>query len=125
MNIAGKLAVAAALIALGACSNVTNPIGGGAGGAGGIGGDASTPTRPAYFQQVVGDRVLFEVDQSSLTSTAQSILQGQADWMIANPSYTAIIQGHADEQGTRELHRINSASRCSSRWRFPPPQRWC
>ena len=40
MNIAGKLAVAAALIALGACSNVTNPIGGGAGGAGGLLGGA-------------------------------------------------------------------------------------
>ena len=114
MNIAGKLAVVAALIALGACSNVTNPIGGGAGGAGGIGGDASNPTSPAYFQQVVGDRVLFEVDQSSLTSTAQSILQGQADWMIANPSYTAIIQGHADEQGTREYNLALGARRANA-----------
>jgi peptidoglycan-associated lipoprotein len=42
---------------------------GGAGrnGAGGLDGAASDPTSPAYFNTVVGDRVLFAVDQSTLS----------------------------------------------------------
>ncbi|MGB3409138.1 MAG: peptidoglycan-associated lipoprotein Pal [Jannaschia sp.] len=72
----------------------------GAGGAGGL----NDPTSVAYFQQTVGDRVLFAVDQSALTPEGQSTLAAQAQWLNANPGYTALIEGHADEQGTREYN---------------------
>ena len=69
---------------------------------GGLGSDgASDPTSVAFFQQSVGDRVLFEVDQSTLTGQGRLILDGQTRWLTANSDYTAIIEGHADEQGTR------------------------
>ncbi|MCK0169255.1 peptidoglycan-associated lipoprotein Pal [Jannaschia sp. S6380] len=77
----------------------------GAAGAGGIvPGSANDPTSIAYFQQNVGDRVLFAVDQSTLSSDAQAVLTGQAQWLNSNPEYTALVEGHADEQGTREYN---------------------
>ncbi|MEN8936034.1 MAG: OmpA family protein, partial [Planktotalea arctica] len=32
------------------------------------------------------------------------ILDGQTRWLTENSDYTAIIEGHADEQGTREYN---------------------
>lgn len=75
----------------------------GAGSASGPGAIAD-PTSPAYFQQEVGDRVLFPVDQSNLTPAAEATLTGQARWLAANPDYVVTIEGHADEQGTRQYN---------------------
>jgi len=74
----------------------------------------SDPASPAYFQQTVGDRVLFEVDQSSLTAGAQATLDGQAQWLMTNTDYNAIIEGHADEQGTREYNLALGARRANT-----------
>lgn len=97
-----KAFVLVAALGLSACSNTSwdDTGAGGAGGPGGIGSNLD-PASPAYFQEIIGDRVLFLVDQSSLNPTAEAILQGQARWLTANPDYTVTIQGHADEQGTR------------------------
>ncbi|MDQ7070758.1 MAG: peptidoglycan-associated lipoprotein Pal [Rhodobacterales bacterium] len=84
------------------------------GGAGISDGSASDPTSPLYFQQAVGDRVLFSVDQSTLDSTAQAVLDGQAVWLAANSDYNAIIEGHADEQGTREYNLALGARRADA-----------
>lgn len=97
-----------AALALSACTNPDRFGRGGAGGAGGIDasglGSASDPTSVAYFNQTIGDRVLFAVDQSTLSAEAQTVLAGQANWLNQNPGYSAIIEGHADEQGTREYN---------------------
>jgi len=85
-----------------------------AAGANGALGSVSDPTSPAYFNQVVGDRVLFEVDQSTLTPAAQSVIAQQATWLMNNPEYTAVIEGHADEQGTREYNLALGARRASA-----------
>tara|TARA_R110002020_G_scaffold52767_7_gene148026 strand:+ start:2302 stop:2823 length:522 start_codon:yes stop_codon:yes gene_type:complete len=72
---------------------------------GGFGdGSVNDPTSVAYFNQAVGDRVLFEVDQSTLTATGRATLDGQAGWLLTNSDYQAIVEGHADEQGTREYN---------------------
>lgn len=86
----------------------------GAAGANGALGSVSDPTSPAYFNQVVGDRVLFEVDQSTLTPAAQAVIAQQATWLMDNPEYTAVIEGHADEQGTREYNLALGARRASA-----------
>ncbi|MEM9438257.1 MAG: OmpA family protein [Pseudomonadota bacterium] len=83
-------------------------------GAFGPGGDPSNPTSPAYFSQTVGDRVFFAVDQSILTSDAQATLSGQAQWLLTNTDYQAIIEGHADEQGTTEYNIALSARRANA-----------
>jgi peptidoglycan-associated lipoprotein len=64
-------------------------------------GDPSNPSSIAYFNQTVGDRVLFAVDQSTISDEGRIILTAQAVWLKTNPDYAIIIEGHADEQGTR------------------------
>ena len=108
-----KVILVTSVLGLAACDNVTggNPDtttlnGGGAGG-------VADQTSPAYFQQEIGDRVLFVVDQSTLTTEAQSILLSQANWLLANTDYSATIEGHADEQGTREYNLALGARRAN------------
>lgn len=60
----------------------------------------SDPGSPAYFSATVGDRVLFAVDEHTLSAEARSVLVQQAQWLNSNSQYTAEIEGHADEQGT-------------------------
>ncbi|MDF1803331.1 peptidoglycan-associated lipoprotein Pal [Thalassovita sp.] len=83
---------------------------------GGVGdpGSPSDPTSPAFFQETVGDRVFFTVDQSNLGGEAQVTLDGQAQWLLTNTDYTAIIEGHADEQGTREYNLALGARRANA-----------
>lgn len=75
---------------------------------------ASNPASPAYFQATIGDRVLFPVDQFSLTAEAQSVLNGQAQWLMTNTDYNAVIEGHADEQGTREYNLALGSRRANA-----------
>lgn len=51
-----------------------------------------------------GDRVYFAYDSSELSVAARSRLQGQAKWLTANTGSSVILQGHADERGTREYN---------------------
>lgn len=103
--------------ALAACSTTADRFGGNAADnatAAGAPGSASDPTSVAYFQEAVGDRILFVVDTSTLTPEAQSVLQGQARFLTGNGDYTAIIEGHADERGTREYNLALGARRASA-----------
>ncbi|SHI54175.1 peptidoglycan-associated lipoprotein Pal [Wenxinia saemankumensis] len=75
---------------------------------------ANNPASPEYFNQTVGDRVFFQVDQSTLTAQAMQTLDGQAQWLLSNANYTAIIEGHADEQGTREYNVALGARRANA-----------
>ena len=116
--------ITVAALGLAACKNPDRYGAGGAGaGAGGYGaggvngaglGGPNDPTSIAYFQQTLGDRVLFAVDQSTLSAEAQGILGRQAQWLQSNPDYAIIIEGHADEQGTREYNIALGARRASS-----------
>ena len=114
-----KTVILLAGLALAACANpdrFDSQTAGGAGGAGGAGlsGAASNPTSPAYFQQAVGDRVLFAVDQSTLSPEAQATLDAQAEWLMRNRDFTATIEGHADERGTREYNLALGARRANA-----------
>ncbi|TDL76335.1 peptidoglycan-associated lipoprotein Pal [Palleronia sediminis] len=94
----------------------TDPsVGAGLGAGPGVTGSGiNDPRSVAYFNQTVGDRILFAVDQSTLSDPARQTLRGQAEWLLANPEYTAIIEGHADEQGTREYNLALGARRAAS-----------
>ena len=69
------------------------------------------PSSVAYFNAEVGDRVFFGTDLSTLDVEAQSTLRRQAAWLLDNPTRTAVIEGHADEQGTREYNIALGARR--------------
>ncbi|HAW47594.1 peptidoglycan-associated lipoprotein Pal [Roseovarius sp. A46] len=116
MTYLSKTIILVAGLALAACTNPDRFADGNGSGAGGAGlsGAASDPTSSAYFQQAVGDRVLFAVDQSTLSAQAQSTLDAQAQWLMTNSDYTAVIEGHADEQGTREYNLALGARRANS-----------
>ena len=91
-------------LALGACAS-TPPTDPNAAGAGGFGaGGAATPGSTQDFVVNVGDRVFFESDSTDLNSTATATLDKQATWLGRYPRYTFIIEGHADERGTREYN---------------------
>ena len=95
-----KAALIVLALSTAACTR-PDRFGAGADGAGtgfGADGSISDPTSPAYFNQTIGDRVLFQVDQSTLTPEAMSILEEQARWLLDNSQYMAVIEGHADEQ---------------------------
>lgn len=72
------------------------------------------PSSPAYFNQTIGDRVHFAVDQATLSDQARATLRGQAGWLMNNPDYVAVIEGHADEQGTREYNLALGARRANA-----------
>ncbi len=116
------IAILGAALALSACSKpqpgamVNDPYAqmGGAG-AGGVGtGVLGGPASAEYFRSNVGDTVNFMLDQSTLTPEARGILANQAQWLNANPGFSAVIEGHADEQGTREYNLALGARRASS-----------
>jgi peptidoglycan-associated lipoprotein len=125
MTLTPKALLVLAALTLAACQNPDRYGAGGDGGAGGPGGaggyidttglgDPSDPRSIAYFNQTVGDRVLFAVDQSTLSPEARGILQAQANWLAQNPGYAIIIEGHADEQGTREYNLALGARRAAA-----------
>jgi peptidoglycan-associated lipoprotein len=118
MTYLSKTMIFAAALALAACTNPDRFQGQNTvdlnGGAGGVAGSVSDPTSPAYFQQAIGDRVLFAVDQSTLSPEAQATLDGQAEWLMSNRDFTAVIEGHADEQGTREYNLALGARRANA-----------
>ncbi len=125
MTLMPKALLLIAALGLAACNNPDRFGAGGAGanGAGGFVdtnglGDPNDPTSIAYFNQTVGDRILFAVDQSTLSPEGRIILQGQAQWLQANPQYAAVIEGHADEQGTREYNLALGARRASAVQQF-------
>lgn len=52
----------------------------------------------------VGDRVYFGYDRYDLTPEAQNQLRMQAQWLQQYPNVSVVIEGHADERGTREYN---------------------
>ena len=67
-----------------------------------------------YFQKLVGDTVLFTVDQSGLRPEAISILKAQAEWLKKKKFLPITVEGHADEQGTREYNLALGARRATA-----------
>lgn len=78
--------------------------GAGAGyGADGKGGAGSVGTQ-WDLENNVGDRVFFGYDSSVLTSEGQRTLDRQAAWLKKHTNLKVVVEGHADERGTREYN---------------------
>ena len=54
--------------------------------------------------QKLVDDVYFDFDKSDLRPEAQEQLAKNAEWLKANPTYDATIEGHCDERGTNEYN---------------------
>ena len=68
-------------------------------------GDVYTGTDTVeYLASGVADRVFFATNESVLTTAARETLRKQAAWLRKNSKITVVLEGHADERGTREYN---------------------
>lgn len=82
-------------------------------GVGNLGPGGGAPGSQQEFLVSVGDRVFFETDSSSLTPTAMATLDKQAAWLQRYSNYRVMLEGHADERGTREYNVALGARRAA------------
>jgi peptidoglycan-associated lipoprotein len=57
-----------------------------------------------YLAEGVADRVFFATNESVLTTASRETLRAQAAWLRKNSKINVVVEGHADERGTREYN---------------------
>ena len=73
--------------------------------AGQMQGDVYTGTDTVeYLASGVPDRVFFATNETVLTTASRETLRKQAAWLRKNSKITIVLEGHADERGTREFN---------------------
>jgi len=78
-------------------------------------GDVYTGTDTVeYLASGVPDRVFFATNESILTTASRDTLRKQATWLRANSEITVVLEGHADERGTREYNLALGERRANS-----------
>ena len=78
----------------------------------------ASPGSEQEFKTVVGDRVFFLEDQSTITPEGQETLRKQAAWLKQYAEVNVQVEGHADERGTREYNISLSARRATATRQF-------
>ncbi|AJD51553.1 peptidoglycan-associated lipoprotein [Thalassospira sp. MBR-102] len=69
---------------------------------------------PEWFAVNVGDRVFFGFDKYDLSGEARRTLELQSAWLKKYPQYKVVVEGHADERGTREYNLALGERRANS-----------
>jgi peptidoglycan-associated lipoprotein len=115
------IALLALTLLVTACSSTDDSAGGSAasatgsgamssGSAGGM--TAAIPGSQADLEQSTSsDRVFFGFDEYSLTADARQQVSRWATWLQANPGVNILVEGHADERGTRDYNFALGARR--------------
>ena len=67
-----------------------------------------------YLASGVPDRVFFATNESVLTTASRETLRKQAAWLRKNSNITVVLEGHADERGTREYNLALGERRANS-----------
>ncbi len=62
----------------------------------------------------VPDRVFFATNETVLTTASRETLRKQAAWLRKNSSINVVLEGHADERGTREYNLALGERRANS-----------
>ncbi len=76
--------------------------------------NAPAPGTQADLVVNVGDRIFFGTDRYDLSGEARQVLDAQAAWMNQYPNVNLVIEGHADERGTREYNLALGERRANS-----------
>ena len=88
---------------------VSQPTTGGNTGGPGVG------TQEHFVRAVNGQNVIyFDTDRYNIDTADAAALQTQAQYMSQYPNITVTIEGHADEQGTREYNLALGARRANA-----------
>ena len=96
-NLKNIFLVIFATLILSACSTAKK--------SGNIDGDVYTGKETVeYLASGVPDRVFFATNESVLTTASRETLRKQAAWLRKNSKVTIVLEGHADERGTREYN---------------------
>jgi peptidoglycan-associated lipoprotein len=103
-------ALVVAALAMGACAK--NPANQDVGALANA--SAATPGSQQDFVVNVGDRVFFNSDSSELTPVSIATLDKQAQWLRSYAQYSFLVEGHADERGTREYNIALGARRAQA-----------
>lgn len=113
------LSVFAAAALLAACETAPDSTATTGGDGASTSSSASTTTSlsedsPEWFAVNVGDRVFFGFDKYDLAGEARRTLELQAAWLKKYPQYKVVVEGHADERGTREYNLALGERRANS-----------
>ena len=106
-KITNLLIIAISTLALSACSTAKKS---------GVGaGDVYTGNDTIeYLASGVKDRVFFATNSSSLTTASRDTLRKQANYLRKNKDLNVVLEGHADERGTREYNLALGEKRANS-----------
>ena len=106
-KITNLLIIALSTLALSACSTAKKT---------GVGsGDVYTGNATVeYLASGVKDRVFFATNSSALTTASRDTLRKQAGYLRKNKKLNVVLEGHADERGTREYNLALSEKRANS-----------
>ena len=78
-------------------------------------GDVYTGTDSVeYLASGVPDRVFFATNETVLTTASRETLRKQASWLRKNSDINVVLEGHADERGTREYNLALGERRANS-----------
>ena len=106
-KIVNLLIIALSTLALSACSTAKKSSVGS--------GDVYTGNATVeYLASGVKDRVFFATNSSSLTTASRDTLRKQANYLRKNKKLNAVLEGHADERGTREYNLALGEKRANS-----------
>ena len=70
--------------------------------------------RTAKITDINEQRVFFGFDRYDITPEARTGLLAQSEFLKANPNVRVVIEGHADERGTREYNLALGARRANA-----------
>ena len=115
------IAIIGAISLLSACETASQKVVSGSSASGSASASSSSKSLFASAKQTkadkliaVGDRVLFDYDSAKLDSSAKILLDAQSRFLRANTDLNFIIEGHADERGTREYNLALGERRANS-----------
>lgn len=57
-----------------------------------------------FLAKVSSDRIFFDTDKFNIDTEDQLTLQSQARWLMQYPNKPIVVEGHADERGTRDYN---------------------
>lgn len=69
------------------------------------------PGTQAHLNETIGDRVFFDFDRYAIRPDARGTVTAWAQWLEENPNVDILVEGHADERGTRDYNYALGARR--------------
>ena len=106
-NLTNVVLILVATMFLSACSTAKK--------SGSLSGDVYTGKDTVeYLASGVPDRVFFATNETVLTTASRETLRKQAAWLRKNSKITIVLEGHADERGTREYNLALGERRANS-----------